>query len=496
MENGHAQLLLVLELCKLCLQKELHFWVENPDGSWFWKQKDELDWKPLLDTGTVGDYRTDQCYHGTPWRKRTRFRTTTQLRGTRQMCRCRKPHVLLRGRCKLAKQNFTKLAESYPRKLCDYLACAMAADCGWQPKRRKVAFSSMAKCGHLRIGEAKNPGPRKPRPGRTGTLDDYQLIEPQTAHMRERLWNDFARWVGKEFGPHGLSRLLEAPVALVKTLEAYGHVLFSGGVPLHYYRQLLAHVSKVYVLTKPYMSQAWSLVSRWEIAEPIQHRTPIPEPVLRAVCCLALAWGWPTFATAAMTAFFGICRPGEVLKAQRRDLLTPTDLLADDGVVYVQIRAPKTRNKGARIQYTTVTEPLAVKLIGIVWQHLGGKEPLVNISPSAFRRRWDALLCALGIDSKHRLTPGSLRGGGAVWAHKAGMHVQDLMWKMRLGHMKTLSHYLQETTAMSVLPLLTPGKRDTIQCLQRLLPFYVDALQKQHRSPNVTSAHGFSWLAT
>ena len=66
--------------------------------------------------------------------------------------------------------------------------------------------------------------------------------------------------MNSEFGPQGLTRLLEVPVALVKTLEAYGHVLFSAGVPLHYYRQLLAHAQREYVLTKPYMGQAWNLV--------------------------------------------------------------------------------------------------------------------------------------------------------------------------------------------------------------------------------------------
>ncbi len=495
-ECGHAQLLLVLELCRICLRHSVHFWVENPDGSWFWKQRDELDWTPILDSGKVGDYRTDQCFHGTPWRKRTKFRTTTQLQGTKQMCRRQTNHIRLRGRCKLAKQNFTKLAESYPRKLCDYLACAVAADCGWQPKRQRVSSAAVAKCGHLRVGEAKNPGPRRPRAVRTGTLDDFQLLEPQTVQMRKKLWDEFTKWVEKEFGTAGYGRLLGAPIALVKTLEAYGHVMFSAGVPLHYYRQLLAHAQREYVLTRPYMSQAWALVSRWEVAEPIQHRTPIPEPLLRAISCLAIAWGWPNFATAAMTAFYGICRMGEVLKADRHDLLTPTDLLVDDGVVYLQIRAPKTRNKSARIQYTTVTEPLAVKLIEIVWQGLHHEARLVPFSASAFRRRWDALLLAVGLDQRHRLTPGSLRGGGAVSAHKSGMQVQDLMWKMRLGHQKTLSHYLQETTAVSVLPLLTPEKRSTIQCLHRLLPFYIEALQKQRFVPNVTSAHGFSWLAT
>ena len=48
-----------------------------------------------------------------------------------------------------------------------------------------------------------------------------------------------------------------------------------------------------------------------------------------------------------MIAFEGITRPGEVLSANRGDLLLPRDLLVEDpAVVFLQIRNPKGRRRG------------------------------------------------------------------------------------------------------------------------------------------------------
>ena len=240
------------------------------------------------------------------------------------------------------------------------------------------------------------------------------------------------------------------------------------------------------------MSSAWGLVSRWEVAEPTRHRTPIPEPLVKA----ALSWGWPNFATVVLACFYGICRIGEVLKAQRKELLTPVDLMTEEQVVYLRIVAPKSRRRGAAVQYTTIDDPLAVRLISRIWQQLDSSSRLFSISPGSFRRRWDSILYVLGVGKEHGITPGSLRGGGAVCAHKRGVHIQDLLWKMRLQHARTLGYYLQETTAVSLLPMLSFEKREAIRCLQGLLPFFIEAPELCRTSPNVTSAHGFSWLTT
>lgn len=157
---------------------------------------------------------------------------------------------------------------------------------------------------------------------------------------------------------------------------------------------------------------AWSLVTRWELAEPVQHRPPGSEPLVRAMAALSIAWGWPNVAAVILVGFYGLLRIGEVLSARRLHLLTAIDMMEDKGRFYLRIEAPKTRRRGPRVQYTTVDEATTVRLVEALWQPLQQDQRLCCFSASAFRRRWDALVCALGLEKHHRMTPGSLRGGG------------------------------------------------------------------------------------
>ena len=216
----------------------------------------------------------------------------------------------------------------------------------------------------------------------------------------------FHRLVGSERGRWLFGQPAASPQSFCEVLGSFR--------PLHYFRQLLAHAQKEFVSLKPFMSSAWGLVSRWEVAEPTRHRTPIPEPLVKAVACIALSWGWPNFATVVLACFYGICRIGEVLKAQRKELLTPVDLMTEEQVVYLRIVAPKSRRRGAAVQYTTIDDPLAVRLISRIWQQLDSSSRLFSISPGSFRRRWDSILYVLGVGKEHGITPGSLRGGGAT----------------------------------------------------------------------------------
>ena len=99
------------------------------------------------------------------------------------------------------------------------------------------------------------------------------------------------------------------------------------------------------------------------------------------------------------------------------------------------------------------------------------KEPDVPIysgSASAFRRRWDKILEVLLIPTSAHLTPGSLRGGGAVRAWRNGMDLPQLMFKMRLKQQSTLESYLQEVAADLVLPSLPQGSRNRIAAASNL----------------------------
>ena len=236
-------------------------------------------------------------------------------------------------------------------------------------------------------------------------------------------------------------------------------------------------MQKVFPETKLFISGAWQTVSKWEIAEPTQHRPPIPEPLVLAMASLAIGWGWRKFSAVLLLAFYGILRIGEALSAKRSDLLLPADLLSQDKVAYLLIRSPKTRRRGASTQYATVVDGLVVEVMEATWKDLPKDSMLFPMTPGAFRRRWDALLAALRISKVHRLTPGGCRGGGAVAAHRKGTHINDLMWRMRLQHQRTLSYYLQEVTAASILPCLPESTRSDVALLRDAFPIFVRMLQ-------------------
>ena len=95
----------------------------------------------------------------------------------------------------------------------------------------------------------------------------------------------------------------------------------------------------------------------------------------------------------------------------------------------------------------------------MVFKDVKADEKLYPATPGTYRRRWDKLLKLLEIPADVRLTPGGLRGGGAVAAYKGGRALVEILWQMRIKHLVTLESYLQEVAADSVLPKLSTESR-------------------------------------
>ena len=115
---------------------------------------------------------------------------------------------------------------------------------------------------------------------------------------------------------------------------------------------------------------------------------------------------------------------------------------------------------------------MAVELITAGVQELKWQDPVYPFGPATYRRRWDMLLEALGLD-RCELTPGGLRGGGAVWAYHHGTAIADIQWRMRLKHQHTLVHYLQEVAALNALLDAGPDSRVRLRQVAELFPFVV-----------------------
>ncbi|CAE7230302.1 unnamed protein product, partial [Symbiodinium sp. KB8] len=472
----NAMLEFILNLVRVCESHGLIYLIENPLSSWMWAQP---AWNSCSSKDSDWDFICDYCVFGTPWKKPTRFRTNGQLRSQRMRCNRNHTHTVLRGRSKGSSGSLTKAAEPYPRRLCVLLAQAVAQDAKWIEGRRPLDISRCAKCTHSRIGEASNPGPRL-RPQRPDIqLRDVPLVQAATLALQNTIWSSFQTWLNEGAGAEAAEGATLLPDVLVEMLCAYGQVLYSRGSPLQRFRQLLATAQRRVPACRPLLRPAWETLTRWERLEPTQHRPPMPEPIFEAMCALGLNLGWHRWVCVTLLGFYGCCRIGEVLRATRADLQTPTDLLRTDCRFFLQIREPKTRHRGARVQHVTIVLPDEIaQFVLEVCKSLSRRENLYHGSPAVYRRRWDRLLESLGVPATFRLTPGSLRGGGAVAAYQNGEDIATLQWRMRLQHQATLAFYLQEVAAGSILPALPRHAREAIEAARSVFPFSFAAAQR------------------
>lgn len=217
----------------------------------------------------------------------------------------------------------------------------------------------------------------------------------------------------------------------------------------------------------------WDTIARWEVAEPVRHRAPLPFPLFLAMMGVGLLWRWPKFVAVLGISFFGISRPGEPLAAVRADLVLPSDRLDDlHDTAYLRVGASKSRRRGRNvIQHLTITDSGFVRFLERVFAGAKPHEALFCGTAAAFRKRWDTILSCLKVPKASELTPGGLRGGGCVFAFQSGIDMSRLLWRMRLKHQATLESYLQEVVASSVIPSLSLESRERFQAASSLASY-------------------------
>lgn len=439
------------------------YFVENPDTSWWWRQR---KWKRWRHSGSESLFRFCFCRFGTAWRKATRAATNTRLKGVRMMCTCRKPHLQLRGMHPVRKIPWTLVAQPYPRGLCRLLATALCEAAGWC-KVERLNVADCAKLGSLRAGEAQNPGPRQRKPNiRTNSLADVQLLTHQTLALESRLLKVFIEWCGRYFTADDFDTICSCvPQFLADVVKVYGEELFRSGGALSNFRHLVLAVQRWKPTSRPFMSGPWELVEKWELVTPVTHRTPVPESLVQAMCVLGWQFEWYSWVGATVIAFYGAGRLGEILRCSREDLVLPGDVFEPRGApVFLRLRTFKSRmRQAAKVQHMKISDPVAASLIAVIFRSLPLEAPLFDCSPYQYRKRWDFLLQLLNIDKGCNLTPGGLRGGAAVYHYKRGRPIADLLWLLRLRSQVTLESYLQEVAALNSFAKLSSSTRSCIQ---------------------------------
>ena len=449
--EGNKQADNLAELLGVAEDNGIGFWFENPDLSWLWKQK---KYKKFRSPASKWVWRFPFCYFGTRWKKPTRIGTCFEdLMGLRMKCLCTTSHLRLRGRSSIHKKSWTAVAQPYPLGLCKMIAKAAAIHAGWIDSK-KLDIASCCKAGCSRIGEAANPGPRFPRRNRQVNLHDIRLRTPATEALEARQLERFLHWCAQRLQHCDVELIFSlCPEFLADALVAYGVAEFNQCGALSNYRHLILAVQRWQPSFKPFSASPWDIVAKWELSEPVNHRPPIPEVLVKSMCLLALQFGWRRWTGATLLAFYGCGRIGEVLNCSRKDLLFPEDALdVEQSAIFLQLHQFKSLHRQpARIQHMKIEHKQACTLLADIYYAVDDAALLYPGSPSIYRRRWDKLLSLLGIPISAKLTPGSLRGGAAVAAYKRGKPLSELLWVMRLRNLQTLESYLQKVAALGVL---------------------------------------------
>jgi hypothetical protein len=295
-------------------------------------------------------------------------------------------------------------------------------------------------------------------------LRDVTLLTGQTQAKQDSSLIQILDWMQAAGVDIALDTLVATPFLCAGVLEAFGAWLFYEGQPLYVYLMALTAIQRKRPALRHQVSGAWAIASRWEALEPGEHRHPMPQNLDQAFVVAALLGQCPRLAGVCLLTFLGPARVGEVLATIRVDLLWPQELLYSHcDRCYVRIRKHKSQSRGgAKSQHITILEHLYVEFLTEFFGRPRPAEPLYPFSARAFRRRWDALLCRLGVSVAVRLTPASLRAGGAVAAYNRGTPIADLQWRLRLANMKTLQQYLQEVATATSLRNLSAPVRDQL----------------------------------
>ena len=461
--NSHSDFCVLL--VELCILYGIAYFLENPDRSWIWKLR---RYRRFSSPMSEQVFRLSFCRFGTPWQKNTRIGTSTRLAGLRMMCSCQHRHLPLRGYSSYHKTAWAKVAEPYPRGVARLLAIALCCEAGWC-ENRKLNISGCCRCKSQRIGEAANPGP--PWGALRGSLEELPGISSETLAMEARLLQEFLAWCNATLTVTSAESIFtRVPQFAAQTLRSYGDLWFQQGKSLSNFRHLVIGFQRWRPELKPFLFPAWDLVRRWELQEPVCHRPPLPENIVKAFIAAGWNFGWYDWCGITLLAFYGFGRIGEVIRCRRFDLILPDDTFDDEHqAVYLQLRFFKSLfRQGSRVQHMKIQDPIAVKLISAVFRDLSSDERLFEGTADHFRRRWNYLLQIFSIPPALRLTPGGLRGGAAVRAYRQGMLIPQILWLMRLRNIATLEFYLQEVGSLTIFSKLSSASRDSLRKIAQL----------------------------
>eukprot|EP00438_Fugacium_kawagutii_P032989 Skav223990 [mRNA] locus=scaffold6785:46494:53610:+ [translate_table: standard] len=316
-----------------------------------------------------------------------------------------------------------------------------------------------------------------------------RFVLPQTTAKRQKLIDEFFKWAADEgldvldmFDHH---QLYIDDINLI--LEVYGRQLYAAGKTYAHFAETINAITNWRPAIRRLLSGAWTFGFSWARHEPSEHHVAMPGSVALAIITSALMWGWLRFAGVFSLMWAGLLRPGELLAANRKDLLLPSDGDRTLPFGLLAIRDPKTRTSQARHQTAKLDMADMLQVIEISLSQLQAHQKLWPFSGSTLRQRFKTILKALDLPTQHdgsvrALELASVRAGSATWIMQTTESPDLLQRRGRWANRKMMDIYVQEISAVIYLQQIAPATKDKVLGIASAFPAvllraqqYVDA---------------------
>ena len=350
---------------------------------------------------------------------------------------------------------------------------------------------------------ARNAADRQRAAVRSGRLplSEGRHVTAVTRTMREGLLASFLQWVQEEQIPW--SQMMENSHNCLEDINAvliaFGRILHKSGRPYQHFAETINAVANTKLTLKRHLQGAWSLAFSWLQNEPSTHHVAMPFQVLMAILTTTMLWGWWNVGGLLSLGWGAFLRAGEMIGAQRKHLLLPSDV--DNSIRFglLSIFEPKTRISAAKHQSAKLDIPDLLQFVELSFASYQPHQRLWPYSGQTLRLRLRCLLKAIGLptvrtnDSKP-LDLGSLRAGGATWALSMTEDAELIRRRGRWISAKTMEIYIQELSASTFLTALDPTVRNNILMLARLFPVLLR--QSQSFSNSCIAQNAWRFLYT
>lgn len=209
------------------------------------------------------------------------------------------------------------------------------------------------------------------------------------------------------------------------------------------------------------LKSTWNTLRSWEEMSPAGFRSPMPLPLLAALLCQSRIIAvrtedsvekklWFIFAGLVAVSFFGMLRPGELFGLLVGDVCLPHSMALAASFAVIRLKRPKNARQMGQQQFCEVHHPDAINWLAWIVHTRAKKERALRPSTPARFRIMFKTVCEKMMVQNMKLSPASLRAGGATWMLDEGYEVSRIRFQGRWTNLRSLEHYLQVARAQQL----------------------------------------------